>query len=731
MRWTGAEDANPSLQHILFRLKDKTGVDLSIDSLITIESRQLATSHFTMLAQAQNGLPARNLGLRIWTSLEDGSLIQMEALIDKLTPPPSFPMETRFLNSQFTMRLAKAEVRRHRDDPFVRDVQWQDFWEKAGRVRAVTVKGKYGKHFINISLETGKVVSTRYDEFPQADGEFSVPVQIFPIYEETDEGHQFLTRISSELRYLNAKVHRMEGDPYAPLKENHYDFENFDPLLGLTAAGRKQGFWAMGYVKAQVSSIIDALPLVDNSFANGGVVLNGRYATVSIYPDAVAKFEHLTFKPSQSYQFLPFIREVAGSPGHEEMVPSGSFLGRPLASAEDAFNRVARRLPDQNPETYFDDGFDEVQVYWAVTRLFESLRPMGFTDPDLSTRPFNAFLYNPDITYRDNAFYTDDTINFTTYSADQHNMARDNPTIWHELGHGVMDRLMGDFIRLADTGGLSEGMADFVASLVLTDLTGGLPFVGKEQMRIINNTGFHLTNEVHDDGEAYGGAMNDILNNAIGHYGRDGLAKVTDLTLEAMRLARNHPALTANDWFDKILFADERGHGSVRAPGELHALILASLNGRNFEFNGKPAELIVLNGSDEVTATGPGSRPRPIPVTLAETESSSYTLKVRVKNGDHFQFKFPITLKAEFLKSPLQGAVHWQGEEKNPLEFTLASETEVVTLPLTISGKCDFVNRPDGSCVDYVHMQIFNQGGQKPIAKKRFYLRVTTKKPAG
>jgi hypothetical protein len=75
-------------------------------------------------------------------------------------------------------------------------------------------------------------------------------------------------------------------------------------------------------------------------------------------------------------------------------------------------------------------------------------------------------------------------------------MARDNTTIWHELGHGVMDRMMGDHIELADTGGLSEGMADFVAQLVVNDVTGGTDFPGKYAMRIFNNTGYYLTNEV-------------------------------------------------------------------------------------------------------------------------------------------------------------------------------------------------------------------------------------------
>ena len=56
---------------------------------------------------------------------------------------------------------------------------------------------------------------------------------------------------------------------------------------------------------------------------------------------------------------------------------------------------------------------------------------------------------------KDNAFYDSDTINFATYSPQELNMARDNTTIWHELGHGVMDRLMGTRLNLADTGGLS------------------------------------------------------------------------------------------------------------------------------------------------------------------------------------------------------------------------------------------------------------------------------------
>ena len=76
-----------------------------------------------------------------------------------------------------------------------------------------------------------------------------------------------------------------------------------------------------------------------------------------------------------------------GDNGEEqyEMIPGSGYLGKPLKNLADAWNRPAIQDPDNNPLTYLKQGFDEVQVYYAITRLFESLHEMGFTDPDLST----------------------------------------------------------------------------------------------------------------------------------------------------------------------------------------------------------------------------------------------------------------------------------------------------------------------------------------------------------
>ncbi len=731
LRWTAAEDKNPELGHILEVVRQKTNLTLSPTDFMPLENRNLAHSHFTMYEQMAAGVPIRSQSIRIWTSLKTGDVIQVEVNVDA---PPKVDLDDAApeMSSQETTKIVRSVVKKNSDDSFMRNLDWKDYWEKGTLVRVAKAKGKRGIHTVKISLQTKKILESSYSEFPQADsGSYapSIPVQVFPIYEEVEGKEGILPRISSELRYLHSKVKRPASDPYAPLRTVRYQDDMFDPLLGLTALGRSKGYWASSYLKEQAKRLVGLLPDTDNNFQNG-LLLSGKYATVSVYPEAVKAFQNLTFKPGISSQMLFTTQVMPEKPDHEEVIPLSAFLGRPLTSNDEAWNRVARRLPDHNPETYFNDGFDEIQVYWAVTQLFESLQSMGFTDPELSTRPFNAFLYNPDISYRDNAFYTDDTINFTTYSAKNTNFARHNPTIWHELGHGVMDRLMGDYIQLADTGGLSEGMADFVAQLVLNDLAGQVSYPGKEDERIFNQTGFLLTNEVHDDGEAYGGSMNDLLIGAISKFGRPGLVKVADLTLEAMRLTRNHPHLTAGDWFEHMLFADSLGNGNVRKAGELKDLVMKALNGRNFVFNGQtPALYTLKNGDTVVTDKGPGSRGNPIKHTLTETETASYSLEVSLKNSPTYQFKFPVTVKVVLQGGPLQGAIHWVDEEKGPLTYQLASENDTVKIPLTAKGVCDEINRPDNSCVDFAYVQIWNSSEKnKPQAKKRFYLRVYPKK---
>lgn len=756
-RWTASDDARPQLSAILERVQATTGIALSEADLSITEERDLATSHFTTYAQLAEGLPMRGRNLRVWTTRDGTSVIQVEAALEtadevsKLRQKRArkgFSLQSILssIGKDQTLALVRKAVRTSGGtDTLVRDVSWDDAWENGQVVRLVTAKGRRGTHKVALAIDRKKVLRVDYEEFPQFEGngsqvstqntaeEFSIAATVYPIYEQADDVATVQARVPAELKYLKRTIPEISGDPYLDLRSRRYLESQYDPILGSTDAGRKLGYWSMASVKEQAASILANLPRKENQYANGGVILDGRYATVSFHPGA---FSMMPFNPMLSAQFKPDWRAsfVDGSEVWE-MIPLGSFLGKPVMSEEDALTRPARRLPDHDPRGYIADGFDELQVYYAINTLMDSLHTHGFTDPELSTRPFNAFLYDPDISMRNNAYYTDDTINFTTYSPDAPNYARDNSTIWHELGHGIMDRLMGDQIQLADTGGLSEGMADFLAALVVADVTRGVPFEGSQSFRIINKTGFFLTNEVHDDGEAYGGAMKDLLDAAIARDGQIGVKKVTDLTLEAMRLCRNHPGLTAQEWFNHMLFADERGTEGVRTSGEMRSLILAALAGRNFDLAGESQAGFALrqNGSD-VDGFGPGSRRRPITAMLNADVTLTTAMEAQLRSSRDYAFHYPVKVQVVLRGGPIQGAIHWEGEEAGALEYTIANEAELLKLPLTVRGTCDYANRDDGSCVDYASFRVFNSNGAggweaQPVAKKRFYLRVVTQQP--
>lgn len=735
LRFTGKDMVMPSFDQVLVAINQRTGFQLSREDFKLLEARPLATSNYEFWVQMVDGNPLKSRSIRIWT--KDSKLLQAEAVVDSQQMKvlirqslqkrglSTFAISQR-LNSQRMMSLVRLAASQNRDDKRVFDVSFRDEWVGDNLVRLVKARGRHGHHQLEIDVVNGFVLSYDYEPFAQVEPE--VPALVYPIYEEAEGSDKILERVASKLSNLNSKVRRSSQDIYSPLRSGHFWEDRFDPLLGEFPVWQSKGFWSGRVLKEKASKLREALTPVENTFGGSGMILDGKYVTINLHPDVATKFPNTNYRPQMSTQYLP--RWTAGlREGAEvwEMIPGSSLLGQPLTQKQSAWDRPARRLADHNPTAYINDGFDEVQVYWAVDTFMTTLHEMGFTDPELSTRPFNAFLYDPDISMRDNAYYTDDTINFTTYSPKAQNFARDNSTIWHELGHGIMDRLMGDYIVLADTGGLSEGMADYLGQILVQYVSAGKTFEGSDRFRILNKIGFHLTNEVHDDGEAYGGSMNDFMLNAMKAQGQKGLAKAADLTMEAMRLTRNHPGLTAKDWFEHMLFADEVG-SAMRRPQEMREYLLAALSGRNFRFDDKAvAEFKLFNGVDEVTNTSAGSRGKPIAVSIKSTEKASYVMRVKLTSSDSYKFNYPVQVRVGLENGPLQGAIHWEGQETQPTVYTLNSEADVLEFPLTAFGKCDQINREDGSCVDFAYVQIWNAGEtSKPVAKKRFYLRIKT-----
>lgn len=722
---------------LLEKARQETGARFSKTDFQLIEKRDLATSRFTMYVQTNSMIPVARTAVRIWSDLKTGELILAELHLDEKADAQKETLKAKFLQGKFSLgalkskqlsnaisELVSREVERHPSDQRVLGMKFNDVWDKGDLVREVEVRSRRGVHLISVSLLKNKILKSSYREFPQGDS-VTLKANVFPIYEEVEKTGERLNFEERELRHVHAKIFDAGEDPLRGLGDQRFSEDKYNPILSQTMYGEALGLWSEASIRKKVEALTSKLPLKSNDFENG-LLLEGKYVTINLHPGIKEAFKDIEFALKQTvHHMLSWVNNGNGW----EAKPTLGIAGKVITSENDLLSRIPFRHPEHNPVSYINSGVDEAQVYYAVTVLMESLVDMGFTDKELSEKPFHAFLYDPDIGMKDNAYYYDNTINFTTYNPGSPNMARDNPTIWHEMGHAVMERIMGSYLGFADSkggyGGLSEGMADFIAQIVLEHETSGANFPGKNDFRIINETGFYLTNEFHDEGEAYGGAMNDMLMTIISYEGRQGLVSFTDLTLEAMRFTRNHPALSAASWFEHMLLADELG-SSVRSSGKYREVILNALKARNFSFlkSFRPASMAVSFDGKELTNESPGSRENPL-VHCGEEGDVSYDLKLALRSGDTNFINFPAIVKVEYKQGALQGAVKWEGETQNPEVFELKTEDELLTIPLKASLKCDFVNQPDGSCKDYAYIQVFNKGSKKPIAKKRFYLKMT------
>ena len=713
-----------------------TNVAFSLNDFHKIEDREMATSRFQMYVQHNNLIPVARTAIRIWSDKKTNELIRAEMHLSENSKRFEKLLTQKYHKARFSpgafksKKLSKAisdlvakEVGSHASDNRVLSMKFKDQWSNGELVREVEVRGRRGIHTITISLLKNVILEKSYSEFPQVERFHSMKANVFPMYEEVELTGEKLPYEVKELKFISTQLPDGGELPLGEYTHKTFSENLYNPILAETEVGQQNDIWSEASIRRGLEKTQAQLPLRTNTLGNG-LLLQGKYATINLHP-AAKGFKDINFPLKASVNhILSWGQDESGS--WEAKAVSGLY-GKTINSEEELLARVPERLPDHDATAYINSGFDEVQVYYGVTVLMDALSEMGFEDPELSTKPFHAFLFDPDISMKDNAYYYDNTINFTTYNPGSPNLARDNPTIWHELGHGVMDRLMGAHLLFGDGksyGGLSEGMADFLAKIVVEHQTSGADFPGKNDFRIINNTGFYLTNEYHDEGEAYGGAMNDMLDSVLAKEGREGLYDFTDLTLEAMRLSRNHPALSPRLWFENMLYADELG-SEVRDPGQYKQVILESLKSRNFAFAAefKPAVMKVTSENGELTSSSPASRDRPL-MSCGLDGYVSHDLKVELKAGDASFIKFPATVKVEYKKGALQGAIKWVGEEVNPTVYTVNSESELLTVPLKASMECETVNQPDGSCKDYAYLQIFNAGEKKPIAKKRFYLQL-------
>lgn len=225
---------------------------------------------------------------------------------------------------------------------------------------------------------------------------------------------------------------------------------------------------------------------------------------------------------------------------------------KPVTSATNVFNYNRSQV-----------GFEQVMVYYHLTRAQEYIQSLGFTDVQN-----NAQAYRTTGLTADNSFYdpAQDRLTFGTGGVDD---AEDAEVIWHEYGHAIQDDQVPGFGSGAESGAIGEGFGDYwaftmssavsantattplacIADWDAVSYTSGTPHC----LRRVDGTKVYpgsVVGEVHDDGEIWSRALFDIFN-ALGRTTADkiileaqfGFAPNTSFTAAANKIVATAQAL--------------------------------------------------------------------------------------------------------------------------------------------------------------------------------------------
>ena len=163
----------------------------------------------------------------------------------------------------------------------------------------------------------------------------------------------------------------------------------------------------------------------------------------------------------------------------------------------------------------------------------------------------------------------------------------------------------------------------------------------------------------------------------------------------------------------------------MREPGELRSIIEAALARRNYGDEKDRAKFVLTFADGTATkvidSQAEGSRYNEHVVTLSSKDSITVPLSVAVTDGTALKFTAP-KVELEFGNSASQNSIEW-ADETTPHFSPGALTGGRLDFTVTAKGACQVKNREDG-CADFVLVKILDAGQDKPVAKKRFYLRI-------
>ncbi len=346
----------------------------------------------------------------------------------------------------------------------------------------------------------------------------NVKVEVEAVSKKPMKPAQLLIRatanLQKELGLPAAPVTRLSDEVILPLVAE-------DAVLGYRVAvpheidGRGDGRY-LAYIDPTTGDVLAVHQ--QNRFANGTVL----YRTVDRHPGR-GRVDLPAHRAQVTVGGTPQTTNNAGgiswSPDVAQTVTTG-VLGDLVTIVNKAEGGVlATATLDISPAgatTWDASGIeaDDAQlVAWVSTNTVKEY-VRSFIDPQMPTLD-DAMTVNVNIAQNCNAFYDGKALNFFVANADCQNTGRLEDVVFHEFGHHLHAVQVIEGVGAFD-GAMSEGAADFLATLITNDSGMGRGFFNTDApLRELDPVGGENVfpndvGEIHQTGIIYGGAFFDL-----------------------------------------------------------------------------------------------------------------------------------------------------------------------------------------------------------------------------
>lgn len=297
--------------------------------------------------------------------------------------------------------------------------------------------------------------------------------------------------------------------------------------------------------KDAVSIVYETLGVTDNPPAQTELVIypqNGKYSraykvmvsTKNPQGDWVYFVDAVTQDVLDSYNTMRFAQGTGclynSNPSRDSRVATSDLFDFDASKTlSGTYFTIKNNLPDGNaaptgPGAYdflFSDPanvhFDEVMVYYHLSRIAEFFRNLGYAE---HTKSMMAYVHVADpLTGKanyDNAYFSPyDGAFYFGHGEIFNDLAKEDAVIYHEYAHSVVHAAQ-PYMSSEEAGALHEGYADYFAGSLSSDPKIGefvVERVMKEFLRDLRNQKTYAdmtATDVHADGEIWGGTCWDI-----------------------------------------------------------------------------------------------------------------------------------------------------------------------------------------------------------------------------